>query len=70
MAFFNCSSLTELDVSNFDTSGAAYMSGMFKDCYNLTEIIIDSDMSGWWELCEEIGGNLFDGCGAVDVTFK
>ena len=69
--FYNCESLSSVDVSGFDVSyKSAYMSGMFKDCYNLTEIIIDSDMSGWWELCEEIGGNLFDGCGAVDVTFK
>ena len=69
--FAGCSNLSSVDVSSFDVSyRSAYMSGMFKDCYNLTEIIIDSDMSGWWELCEEIGGNLFDGCGAVDVTFK
>ena len=36
--FWNCSSLTSLDVSNFDTSNATALSGMFMDCSNLTEL--------------------------------
>lgn len=34
--FSNCQSLTNLDLSNFDTSKVTYMSRMFSSCSNLT----------------------------------
>ena len=36
--FLNCSSLTELDIGNLDTSSATNLAGMFDRCYNLTEL--------------------------------
>lgn len=41
--FYNCSSLTSLDLSHFDTSEVANMDVMFSGCYNLTTL----DLSGW-----------------------
>ena len=41
--FYNCYSLTELDVSGFDTGNVTNMSGMFAFCKNLTEL----DVSGF-----------------------
>jgi surface protein len=35
----NCSSLTSLDVSGFDTSSVANMNSMFRDCSSLADII-------------------------------
>ena len=37
--FYNCSRLTNLDVSNFDTSQVTDMSYMFSDCSSLTNVI-------------------------------
>ena len=34
--FFNCSSLTSLNLSNFNTNNVKYMSGMFCYCSSLT----------------------------------
>lgn len=36
--FSGCSSLTTLDLSNFDTSNVMYMSRMFSDCFRLTTL--------------------------------
>jgi surface protein len=36
--FSNCSSLTSLDLSNFDTSNATNMSAMFSNCSSLTSL--------------------------------
>ena len=41
--FYNCSNLTSLDVSRFDTSKVTNMSGMFSYCSNLTSL----DVSGF-----------------------
>ena len=41
--FFNCMSLTYLDVSKFDTTNVTTMSGMFGYCNALTSL----DLSGW-----------------------
>ena len=38
--FSGCSSLTELDISNFNTSNVTNMSGMFQECTELTQINI------------------------------
>ena len=44
--FWNCASLTSLDVSNFDTSNVEYMSGLF-GCYNRESILTSLDVSGF-----------------------
>ena len=36
--FYNCSSLTSLDLSNFDTSNVTNMSSMFSNCSSLTSL--------------------------------
>jgi surface protein len=36
--FLGCSSLTSLDLSNFNTSSVTDMYGMFYNCYNLTSL--------------------------------
>jgi surface protein len=41
--FENCTSLTSIDVSNWDVSNVTYMSGMFGRCTSLTSI----DVSNW-----------------------
>jgi surface protein len=41
--FDNCSSLTTLDVSNWDTSSVTTMSDMFRGCSSLTTL----DVSNW-----------------------
>ena len=41
--FSNCSALTQLDLSNWDTSNIQYTIGTFSGCTNLTEI----NCSGW-----------------------
>ena len=40
--FFNCSSLTSLDVSNFNTSKVTDMSGLFGACYKLTSLNVSN----------------------------
>ena len=41
--FSNCSGLTSLTLSNFNTSGVTSMSAMFRGCKSLTSL----DLSGW-----------------------
>ena len=41
--FYNCNSLTSLDLSGWDTSNVQYMGYMFKNCSSLTSL----DLSGW-----------------------
>ena len=36
--FYYCKSLTNIDLSNFNTQNVTYMSKVFKDCVNLEEI--------------------------------
>ena len=40
--FYNCKSLTKLDVRNFDTSKVTNMGGMFFDCICLTELDVSN----------------------------
>ena len=35
--FFECSSLTNIDLSNFNTNNVTDMSGMFSECNKLTK---------------------------------
>ena len=36
--FYNCSSLTSLNLSNFNTNNVNYMGGMFSGCSSLTSL--------------------------------
>ena len=59
--FFDCESLTALDLSSFDTSEVSYMRGMFFDCKSLTALDLSSfdtsnvtDMRGMFSGCESL----------------
>ena len=59
--FNDCCSLTELDLSSFDTSKVQDMSGMFEECRSLTELDLNSfdtskvqDMSGMFYFCHAL----------------
>ena len=41
--FQNCSSLTSLDLSGFDTSKVTSITDMFRDCYKLTNLTLGND---------------------------
>ena len=56
--FCNCASLTQLDVSGFDTSKVTDMGWMFSGCESLTEL----DVSGFdTSMVTDMGG-MFYGC--------
>ena len=57
--FCGCNSLTEIDLSNFNTQNVNYMNSMFKDCNSLRELDTSSlnttsctDMMSMFEGCE------------------
>lgn len=57
--FQNCTSLTSLNLSNFDTSNVTGMGSMFKNCYSLTSLDVSNfdttnvtDMGGMFDTCE------------------
>ena len=59
--FSNCSSLTSLDLSSFDTSEAISMNGMFSNCSSLTSLDLSSfdtsnvtDMSDMFSNCSSL----------------
>jgi uncharacterized repeat protein (TIGR02543 family) len=59
--FYNCNSLTKLDISNFDTSNVTDMSSMFYKCQALTELDISNfdtnnvtDMSSMFHNCKSL----------------
>ncbi len=66
--FYNCSSLTTLDLSNWDTSHAQYMAYMFNGCENLQAIYVGQ---GWNTDNVEVGNayhqtnDMFEGCLAI-----
>ncbi len=66
--FYNCSSLTTLDLSNWDTSHAQYMAYMFNGCENLQAIYVGE---GWDTDNVEVGNayhqtnDMFEGCLAI-----
>ena len=56
--FFKCSSLKELNISNFNTNNVTYICGMFKECSSLKELNISNfntsnvtDMKGMFQGC-------------------
>jgi surface protein len=61
--FYNCSSLTELDLSNFNTSSVENMGHMFQGCTSLESL----NLSGWTtKSIKYVGGYqiqyMFSGC--------
>ena len=40
--FFNCSSLTKLDLRNFNTKKVDYVNSMFNGCISLNEVYLPS----------------------------
>ena len=61
--FQNCSSLTSLDVSGFDTSIVTDMSFMFNDCSSLTSL----DVSGFDTSKAKNISNMFVGCNKISL---
>ena len=59
--FSNCSSITSLDLSNFDTSNVTNMSAMFNECTNLTSI----DLSSFDTSSATSTGYMFCGCSSL-----
>ena len=57
----SCSSLTTLDVSNWDTSSVTIMSGMFNTCGNLTTL----DVSSWNTSSVTNIGFMFENCSSL-----
>ena len=58
--FGNCSSLTSLDLRNFNTSNVTDMDNMFKGCNGLTSL----DLSKWDMRSVETSG-MFIGCNSL-----
>jgi len=59
--FYNCSSLTSLDLSNFDTGNVTNMKYMFLGCKSLTSLDLSNfdtsnvtDMSGMFQSCSSL----------------
>ena len=59
--FANCSGLTNLDVSNFDTSNIKYMDEMFWGCSNLTSL----DVSNFNTTKATSMGSMFGNCSSL-----
>jgi surface protein len=58
--------LTELNLSNFDTSNVTDMSGMFYACEELTTIYVGDK----WVINEDTDvTDMFTGCGCSSVTY-
>ena len=54
-----CTSLTYVDLSNFDTSNVTSMNSMFMGCYDLTTILVGD---GWNTDNVTTSTNMFAGC--------
>ena len=59
--FQNCSSLTSLDLSNWDVSRVSTMSGMFQGCSKLTSL----DVSNWNVSSVTNMRSMFQGCSSL-----
>ena len=59
--FYSCSSLTSLDLSNFDTSQVTRMSSMFRNCSGLTSL----DLSGFDTSQVTDTDSMFYGCSSL-----
>ena len=62
--FCDCSKLTELDLSGFDTSNVTIMSFMFQYCSSLTELDVSGFDTAKVILMNGMNG-MFQGCGRL-----
>ena len=64
--FYNCESLKELNLSNFNTNKVYNMGDMFYECQNLTELNISK-----FKINKETNtSNMFQGCVRLKKTSK
>ena len=63
--FYRCSSLTSLDLSNFDTSNVTDMAYMFYNCSNLTSL----DLSSFDFFKVTSYTNMFRSCTALETVY-
>ena len=52
--FNGCKDITEIDLSNFNTSLVQYMNGMFYNCYSLSSLNLsnfNTSLVGWMQIC-------------------
>ena len=59
--FYNCTSLTQLDLSNWDTSSVTNISGVFANCSQLTQL----DASNWDTSSVRSVYNMFYNCSSL-----
>ena len=64
--FSGCSSLTSLNLSNFDTSQVTRMFGMFDGCSKLQNITVSASK---WVTTKADTTNMFNNCGVSSVTY-
>ena len=64
--FYGCSSLTELDVSGFETENVTDMYGMFSGCSSLTEL----DLSSFNTENVRTVSQMFYGCSNLAIIYK
>ena len=63
--FYDCSALTSLDLTNFNTAKVKYMSNMFKGCSALTSL----DLTNFNTAKVESMENMFNGCSALTTIY-
>ena len=74
--FSYCSSLTSLDLSNFNTSNVTYMSSMFDECKSLTSLDLSNfntskviGMDGMFEYCSSLTSLDLSNFNTSNVTY-
>ena len=63
--FKNCSGLTSLGLSNFDTSHVLYMNDMFNGCSSLKSLYL----GGWDISYAQYMSSMFDGCTSLESLY-
>ena len=62
--FYGCNSLTDLDLSSFDTSKVEYMNEMFYNCSSLTSLDLSSfNLSN----LSDVPSDVFTGCNKLST---
>lgn len=65
--FYNCSSLTEIDLSSFDTTNVTRMDSIFNGCTSLNTIYVTEDN---WLTNQANTTDMFNNCGTSSVIYK
>lgn len=73
--FYNCTALTSIDFTNFNTENVTYMGGMFANCYSLTSLDLSNfntekvtSMAGMFNECEELAALNLSNFNTSNVT--